>query len=403
MGKDGAKQFESFLENECSAKGVSKAQLASEMYARLNLKVEVPAGTFKQWCRRKNALRIRIDLFESFLATVGINNIVDYPHLPPAERERLQERKANLDKNTGFGWIRDYRIIDLSYEIRSDPSCGFVNPAETVIVEQRMGESVGVAFLTSVFKNLPTNYGTHIDFPGHLTDLKDMAHAVSGYPIDKFVVEAVVVDVSDCLNHEVFDLLGQNQDHLLPADAFGNGTEGVLKLFNHIKQMEISKSMFLSKCKESLQGKAVIFYTGLAHKWKYSIQSSWRYAYFLNPFLSPDLAQHFVDSDVALIGSDCLQLESPFFNVDPDNDFPNSPIVKKQCEELVAEYSKTLIHRILLKNGIPIVENLRNVQELLPGPILFVAAPLKFGKIVTDNSPARAFALVNKKNNDHLP
>ncbi len=258
----------------------------------------------------------------------------------------------------------------------------------------QQGKSAGVAFTTSILETFATNYGTHIDFPAHIHTLAD-TRAVSQFPLSSFIREGVIVDVRDCINKELFRKL--DQDNRVPLSAFGPGVSGLKQLFEAIMEMEITKAKFLSKCPVSLKGKAVLFYTGLDRFWRYTVQPCWRYAYFLNPFLSVDLANFLVEQGAALVGSDSLQIECPLFNISPEDDFPGLTDAAAILGKYLDNCQSTMVHKILLGNSVCIVENLRNLEAALPGPLLFVAAPLKFGYPICDNSPTRAFAIVPRR------
>ncbi len=104
----------------------------------------------------------------------------------------------------------------------------------------------------------------------------------------------------------------------------------------------------------ALAGKAVLLYTGMdAH------YGTDRY-YRDHPVVSLDLARRLVEENIAFLGMDM-----------PSPDEPPFPV-----------------HRLLLKAGIPIVENLRNLGSL-SGPFEVAAFPLR---LMAEASPVRAAA-----------
>ncbi|MDO9183481.1 MAG: cyclase family protein, partial [Bacteriovorax sp.] len=161
--------------------------------------------------------------------------------------------------------------------------------------------------------------------------------------------------------------------------------------------MEISKETFLRKNSKPLKNKAVLFCTGLDKYWEYGTHSGSKFAYFFNPFLSSELADYLVEQEVLLVGSDSLQLECPLFNISHEDDLSNMPELIEMLEQNSRPYAQRLIHSIFLEQSICLVENLKGLDRLLPGPAFFVAAPLKLAHPRTvDNSPTRAFAMIQK-------
>jgi len=104
------------------------------------------------------------------------------------------------------------------------------------------------------------------------------------------------------------------------------------------------------------QYRKVIFYTGWASRWKHM-------EYFSDhPCLTADAAEFLVDAGVHLVGLDT-----------PSVDLPPFPA-----------------HLVLLRNGVVIVENLRNLERIPQEVFEFIALPLKISG--RDGSPVRAIA-----------
>ena len=111
-----------------------------------------------------------------------------------------------------------------------------------------------------------------------------------------------------------------------------------------------------------LTGRAVLLHTGWAARWPGAA-----YLAPTKPFLRGEAAEVLVASGAALVGIDT-------WNVDDVAD-PTRPV-----------------HTLLLAAGIPIVENLRGLDELIGRSFRFFAAPLPF--VGGSAIPVRAFALV---------
>ncbi len=85
----------------------------------------------------------------------------------------------------------------------------------------------------------------------------------------------------------------------------------------------------------------------------------------VHPYLTPDGAQALVNAGVSVVGIDAIGVDDSL-----GTEFP--------------------AHRLLLGAGVPIVENLRGLEALGPGPCGFACVPLLIEAI--DAAPVRAFA-----------
>jgi kynurenine formamidase len=157
------------------------------------------------------------------------------------------------------------------------------------------------------------NYGTHIDFPGHLfSDEITLKKKVGDYPLNRFITEAIVMDVRDKLNN-INPLI--DRGGYINLEKLGYGEEVAKNFFLIIESMEISLSEFQTQVKDKdIGGKAILFCTGLDKYWQYGQFEPCRYAYFFNPYISAELARFLVKEKVSLIGIDTLQIESPLIN-----------------------------------------------------------------------------------------
>lgn len=396
LGLKGGEFLRGYLFDIASRKGVSLSDLVNYAYEKRGKSGNF-YDTVKKWFTKTGCCRVRYDLLQIILEYTGCS-VIDYPHLPENEKKRLTPLSTPSSSQIFSNLLHSYEIIDLSHEILSKPSCGFLSAANIPEFHITQGESHGITFNTTVVNTLPTNYGTHIDFPGHISTKKRHL-PVSTYPLRQFVLESIVIDVREyALETEIFREIDAHNG-CLPSNAFGVGINGIELLFNKVSELTITIDFFLRKYNGPLKNKAVLFCTGLDRYWQYSIQPSWRYAYFLNPFLSTDLAEYLVEQEVVLIGSDSLQLECPLFNMSTNDDFIGIPEIKELMNKFILEYAPRAIHEIFFDSSICIVENLRGLDKILPGPVLLVAAPLKLAdNRCSDNSIVRAFAFTSKQN-----
>lgn len=120
---------------------------------------------------------------------------------------------------------------------------------------------------------------------------------------------------------------------------------------------EIRREHLAGRCPAPLRAHAAILYTGWSKQWGAP-------PYFIeHPCLAADAAQFLVDSGVQLVGVDLPSVDR-------------------------APY---LAHQILLRAGVPIVENLTNLDAI--GADLFQLIVLPLRLMGRDGSPVRAVAL----------
>lgn len=297
-------------------------------------------------------------------------------------------------------FLDNFEIIDLTHEINNDPPCTLLPLAYNIVhAQEDTGESVGVTFRTTRLNNLHLNHGTHIDFPGHVRDIKT-TKKVGDYTIDKFIAETIVIDVSEKIDGIkcFFHMHGPDQGHL-DASKFGTGDDFINKLLKLFSGLEIKMDEFKALIGQNeLSGKGLILYTGLSKYWQKKIFNGWQYLYFVNPYFSDDVIDIIVESGVRFIGIDALQIENPIINLS-GKEFELvataglSNLIKSKLENI----SINLAHRKLLQNEILIIENMTNVNKIVGRKTILVAAPPRFSlSSCTDNSIARVFAMCVK-------
>jgi len=182
---------------------------------------------------------------------------------------------------------------------------------------------------------LGSHTGTHIDAPYHF--LKE-GKTIDELPVDRFVGEGVLVDVSAKSDRELIE----------PGD---------------IEPYE----------NEIAQGDFVVLKTG---RDKYFGTSR----YFRHPYLSAELARVLLKMGVCLVGIDALNVD-PTYHGSMDSD----SAAKDLPDE--AQYGYP-VHDILLGNDILIVENLCNLDQIKPVKGVYSFLPLKLKG--SDGSPLRA-------------
>jgi arylformamidase len=113
-----------------------------------------------------------------------------------------------------------------------------------------------------------------------------------------------------------------------------------------------------------VSGRAVLVHTGWSRLW-----GTGEYGSQDHPFLTEDAAQFLVSRGAALVGIDSV-------NIDSTSETPGTRPV----------------HSVLLSAGVPIVEHLTNLDQLIDARFSFFAVPVKVRGM--GSFPVRAFAIV---------
>ena len=304
--------------------------------------------------------------------------------------------------------LSDCEIVDLTHDINNELPMTFKSQRFCpVTVKVERGMSIGITFNTTRILDISMNHGTHIDFPSHIANLNDVGGPIGKYPVKNFIGEVLVFDASEKVK-KFADCMGFSEItkslHLIQDDMFYE------KLDKSLDILAINEKEFTKECGKDIEGKVIIIYTGLDKLWTYGEKNAWEYLYFFNPYIEYELAKHFVDKKISLLGVDALQIEDPIINFDiPDEPDELTEALKvnltSRGEELIGKrlkkIKKIFIHKLLLSNQILLIENMKNVDKLLNKQSLFIAPPLKLTlPNCSDNSITRAFAIVFKEKNN---
>jgi kynurenine formamidase len=229
--------------------------------------------------------------------------------------------------------LRDSTVIDLSHKMEEGmPSF----PSQSRYFHELWNSYWHGETSVSYQIIMNEHSGTHVDAPGHSMGDGHPQHVwVDAMTPDCLIGRAVTIDVSFTGPGEIFDL-----DVL---DAFEAG-------YGAVSTDDI-----------------VLFHTGWAVKW--ALRPNFKHYLEGWPAPSPRLCDALVARGVKAVGCDNMALDAP-----GSPDFP--------------------AHRILLGNGIPIMENLTNL-DTLPPHCSFAAIPLKIG--AGSGSPIRPLAFVPRQ------
>lgn len=198
-------------------------------------------------------------------------------------------------------------LIDASHPIAAGMPRIPVLPEVRIepITRIRDGKPLNISLL-----HIATHAATHIDAPSHAID---GAATIDEVEIARFRGRGVVIPVERAGGEEI--PLSDVEDPLYGIE----------------------------------RGDIVLFYTG----WDSRFQED---SYHDHPYLSVELAQWLVDSDVAMVGVDCITVDAPVARRPDGFDYP--------------------IHQTLLGAGIPIIENLRNLRPASGQRVTVTAFPL---------------------------
>jgi arylformamidase len=220
------------------------------------------------------------------------------------------------------------KIIDLSITLRKDIISLVPGHPEFDLKDFHFHDK---DFRSNSFLQISTHTGTHIDAPYHF--IKDEI-TIDELPLEKTVGKAVLVDL---------------RKSSAPRRGF---------TIDQIKQ---------SVDKKEIKERIVILHSGwIREKW------GTNELYGENPFLTQEAADWLVGQKIKALGVD--------FAIDnPD-------------QSLLPLEKKFPIHRTFLKNGIPHIENLCNLERIDRDEFLLVALPLKLYRC--NGAPARAIAII---------
>lgn len=220
------------------------------------------------------------------------------------------------------------KIVDLSLTLRKDIISLVPGHPEFDLKDIHFHDK---DFRSNSFLQISTHTGTHVDAPYHF--IKDGV-TIDDLPLEKIVGKAVLVDL---------------RKSLTPRRGF---------TLDQVRQ---------SAGKKEIKEKIVILHSG----W---IKEKWGTAelYGKNPFLTQEATDWLVNQKIRAVGVD-FAIDNP--------DQSSLPLEKKFP-----------IHRTFLKNGIPHIENLCNLELIDRDEFLLVALPLKLYRC--NGAPARAIAII---------
>lgn len=233
------------------------------------------------------------------------------------------------------------KIIDLTQTISEDMPLFPGTPAPKLKVKYTV-ESDGFREMEIA---LYSHTGTHLDTPAHV--FRD-GKALGDYDIDRFCGPGLALDFSrmsgEVITLEIFEKALQKGLSELQSRSNNSVGEGTEK-----NEKSLSTPEYL------------LFYTGWDKKWGTD-------SYFTGaPVLSEEVALRLIGLKLKGVGIDAI-------SVDP------------------MEGNMLLAHRILLEKGIIIVENLKNLEQLVGEDFEFFGLPLKIPE--GEGSPIRGIAKI---------
>lgn len=274
------------------------------------------------------------------------------------QQQQQQKQDINTEEQKKHYMLeksQKLNVVDLSHTILLNGRMTMLNPSipqPKLTTYQSHEESrkaglyaEGVSHEISYVKFI-TSIGTFVESPYSFFDNKT---AIDGMDISSFVLPGVVVNCTSFVKQ--FD-------------------EGEGNVTNDQQEIPVDVlSSYLEDDSEFLKDKAVLFYTGSDRFFKNQAVYSQRV-----PFIGQKLVKKLLDCGVKLVGIDTMNPDSAI-----DTSFQ--------------------VHYNLLKNDIPIVQNLCNLDQLLQEgrskPFIFHAAPVKFER--APSFPVRAYAVLQEQ------
>jgi arylformamidase len=221
------------------------------------------------------------------------------------------------------------KIIDLSVVLRKDSISLVPGHPDFELKDFHFHDK---DFRSNSFFGMSIHTGTHVDAPYHF--IKDGV-TIDDLPLETIVGTAVLIDLRTVCAPQKGISLDQTKEAVGEKD---------------------------------IKGKIVILHSGwIKEKW------GTMEMYEENPFLMQDTANWLVDQEIRSVGIDFV-IDNP-----DQSDFP----VEKRFPN----------HRTFLGHGIPIIENLCNLEFIDRDEFLFIVLPLKLHKC--NGAPARAIALID--------
>jgi arylformamidase len=210
------------------------------------------------------------------------------------------------------------KIIDLSHEVFNGMGQRFPGPIPTIFENRRWGSEHYQAM--SDCSLLQHHIGTHIDAPKHYDP--DHGLALHEIPLEQLITEAVLLDLT----------------HKQPL--------------SEITAVDLDYA--LRESSETIHpGDGVLIFTGMAEKYETWVSEVWESAdYARYPWLGESAAEWLIEKEIAILGTDSL------------------------APDLSPDYRP--VHQMLLRdNGVPIIENLCNLDKISQGKFTFIALPPK--------------------------
>jgi kynurenine formamidase len=266
-----------------------------------------------------------------------------------------QQQDINTEEKMTPKKSHKLNIVDLSHTIQLNGRMPMLNPTipqPKLITYQSHEESrragmyaEGISQEISCVKFI-TSIGTFVESPYSFFESRA---AIDGMDISSFVLPGVAINCTPFVKQ--FD-------------------EGEGNVTNDQQEIPVDVlSSYLEDESEFLKDKAVLFYTGSDRFFKEQAVYSQRV-----PFIGRKLVKTLLDCGVKLVGIDTMNADSAM-----NTSFP--------------------VHCNLLKNDIPIVQNLCHLDRLLQEgrskSFIFHAAPVKFER--APSFPVRAYAVLQEQ------
>ena len=237
--------------------------------------------------------------------------------------------------------IDAYRVVDLSHPYNAETVYWPTAPSRFELTRLAWGETSGGFFYAANAFATPEHGGTHMDAPIHFFADRQ---SVDEVPIDRLIVPAVVIDISD--------RAAEDRNYRLSTDDV---------------------RAFEERHGEIAQGVAVLLHTGWSRFW-------------------PDVKSYLGDDTPG----DASKLEFPSFGADAARLLiEERGVVMLGVDTASIDFGKSNdfpVHRIAAEANVPGLENLTGLEQLPALGTTLIALPMKIEG--GSGAPVRVVALV---------
>lgn len=193
--------------------------------------------------------------------------------------------------------------VDISHPIRNESDMNFRK--ESIVPSLLFLEdgSEGISCTHSKIDNLLSSYGTHVCFPGMLSDLLINKTLTNSNKIENFIGRVLILDISFFYKK----ITRFFSDGILNIDILSKSD--VASYLDKLLELEVSLKDFDKELFENISG--VLFYTGLSKLWEYRKYDLQEHMYFQSINISKSLCDLLISNSIKFVGVDAFSIGNP--------------------------------------------------------------------------------------------